>query len=99
MRDRGRGVAVMMEARNVAATTAATTAADQYDNELLTVAQAAEEATVSDHTIRRGYYGGHLRGERVGRGSGAGGIGIRRRALRGWLEAGANTLIPEGRSR
>jgi|SRR5262245_11127084 len=97
MRDRGRGVAVMMEARNVAATTAATTAADQYDNELLTVAQAAEEATVSDHTIRRGYYGGHLRVKRMGMGARV--IRIRRRDLLAWLDAGANTLIPEGRSR
>src|SRR5262245_17594795 len=97
MRDRGRGIAAITEGRAAVTTLAAANAADRYDNELLTVAQAAREATVREHTIRRGYFGGHLRVQRMGMGARL--IRIRRRDLLAWMNAGANTLMPEGRIR
>ena len=76
---------------------AAQTAADRYDNELLTVATAAREATVSEHTIRRGYFGGHLKVQRMGMGGRI--VRIRRRDLLEWGRNGGNTVLPPGKVR
>ena len=76
---------------------AAQTAADRYDNELLTVATAAREAKLSEHTIRRGYFGGHLKVQRMGMGGRI--VRIRRRDLREWARNGGNTVLPPGKVR
>jgi excisionase family DNA binding protein len=63
----------------------------------LTVAQAAEEAAVSEHTIRRAYVHGHLAIQRFG--LGARSLRIKRRDLLAWLEAGGNTAARDGKAR
>ena len=59
------------------------------DETRLTVAQAAQEAAVSEHTIRRAYVHGHLPIQRFG--LGARSLRIKRRDLIAWLEAGGQT--------
>lgn len=68
-----------------------------YDDARLTVLQAATEAGVSEHTIRRAYAGGHLMIKRFG--LGAQRIRIRRGDLRAWIDAGGQTLLPAGKVR
>jgi excisionase family DNA binding protein len=75
----------------------ATAAADAFGNTRLTVAQAAAEAAVSEHTIRRAYVHGHLPVHRFG--LGARSLRITRRDLIAWLEAGGNTAAREGKAR
>jgi hypothetical protein len=75
----------------------AASAAAAFDDARLTVKEAAEEAFVSEHTIRRAYVGGHLVIKRFG--IGARGIRIRRGDLRAWLDAGGQTGLPPGRVR
>lgn len=75
----------------------AASAAAAFDETRLTVEEAAEEARVSDHTIRRAYVGGHLLIKRFG--VGARGIRIRRGDLRAWMDAGGQTGLPPGRGR
>ncbi len=76
---------------------AALNAAALFDETRLTVAQAAAEVGVSEHTIRRAYAGGHLVIKRFG--LGARGIRIRRGDLRAWDDAGGQTLLPAGKVR
>jgi excisionase family DNA binding protein len=61
----------------------------------LTVQQAAAEAAVSVHTIRRGYENRHLRVQRFG--IGGRGIRIRRADLAAWIENGGRTDVRERR--
>src|SRR5262245_42876230 len=61
----------------------------------LTVAEAAADAAVSVHTIRRGYENRHLRVQRFG--VGGRGIRIRRADLAAWLDAGGRTDAMERR--
>jgi excisionase family DNA binding protein len=63
----------------------------------LTVAQAAAEAAVSEHTIRRAYVHGHLAIQRFG--LGARSLRIKRSDLLAWLEAGGNTAARDGKGR
>jgi excisionase family DNA binding protein len=63
----------------------------------LTVQQAAIEAAVSEHTIRRAYVYGHLRIQRFGLGQRA--LRIKRSELEAWLAAGGKTSAPEGTTR
>ena len=97
MGDRARSVVAIMEGRDAAMHAAAKTAANRYDDELLTVAEAAHEAKVSEHTIRRGYFGGHLRVQRMGMGGRI--VRIRRRDLLEWGRNGGNTVLPPGKVR
>jgi excisionase family DNA binding protein len=76
---------------------AATEAATAFDHERLTVAEAAKEAKVSDHTIRRAYVHGHLAIQRFGIGQRS--LRIKRSDLMKWLEGGGSTAPREGRSR
>jgi excisionase family DNA binding protein len=76
---------------------AAINAAALFDETRLTVQQAATEAGVSEHTIRRAYAGGHLVVKRFGLGARA--IRIRRGDLRAWIEGGGQTLLPAGKVR
>jgi predicted transcriptional regulator len=76
---------------------AASAAAALYEETRLTVLQAAAEAGVSEHTIRRAYAGGHLVVKRFGLGARA--IRIRRGDLRAWIEGGGQTLLPPGKGR
>ena len=55
----------------------------------LTVAEAARAVRCSDDTIRRGYWSGHLKVERLG--ARLQGVRIRRSALDRWLAVGART--------
>jgi hypothetical protein len=66
-------------------------------DEPLTVAEAARELKLSEHTIRRGYMGGHLQVQRLGRRGRV--IRITRGSLYAWRDAGANTALPEGHYR
>ena len=75
----------------------ATAASAAYDNARLTVAQAAAEAAVSEHTIRRAYVHGHLAIQRFG--LGARSLRIKRSDLLAWLEAGGQTAARSGRAR
>jgi excisionase family DNA binding protein len=75
----------------------ATAAADAFGNVRLTVAQAAAEAAVSEHTIRRAYVHGHLPVHRFG--LGARSLRIKRSELMAWLEAGGNTAARDGQAR
>jgi hypothetical protein len=97
MGDRSRRVAGMVEGREAAMSAGAKAAADRYDDELLTVTEAADEATVSEHTIRRGYLGGHLKVQRMGMGGRI--VRIRRRDLLEWGRNGGNTVLPPGQVR
>jgi excisionase family DNA binding protein len=54
----------------------------------LTTDQAAREANVGLHTIRRAYMNGHLTVQRFGRGRG---IRIKRSELLKWIDAGGRT--------
>ena len=76
---------------------AVTAAATAYDNARLTVAQAAAEAAVSEHTIRRAYVHGHLPVHRFG--LGARSLRIKRSELIAWLEAGGKTAMRDGKAR
>jgi excisionase family DNA binding protein len=60
-----------------------------FNDKRLTVAQAAEEATVSVNTIRRAYESEHLKVLRFGVGRRS--IRIRRGDLMAWLDAGGST--------
>lgn len=75
----------------------ATAAASAFDEERLTVAEAAAEAKVSDHTIRRAYVHGHLAIQRFGIGQRS--LRIKRSDLVKWLAAGGNTAPRHGTSR
>jgi Helix-turn-helix domain len=66
-------------------------------DEPLTVAEAAQELKLSEHTIRRGYMGGHLKVQRLGAGGRI--IRITRGSLYEWRDAGADTSMPEGHYR
>lgn len=81
----------------VAFAEAADPIADVRGDARLTVAQAAAEANVSEHTIRRAYVHGHLRIHRFG--LGARSLRIKRSELQAWLEAGGNTTPRPGTSR
>ena len=72
-------------------------AATVFDDERLTVAEAAQEAKVSDHTIRRAYVHGHLAIQRFGIGQRS--LRIKRRDLMKWLEAGGSTAPQAGKRR
>jgi excisionase family DNA binding protein len=72
-------------------------AATAFSEARLTVAQAAEEALVSEHTIRRAYVHGHLHIQRFGIGQRS--LRIKRSDLMKWLEAGGNTAPREGTRR
>ena len=76
---------------------AATAAAAAFDEGRLTVAEAATEAKVSEHTIRRAYVHGHLHIQRFGIGQRS--LRIKRSDLMKWLEAGGNTAPLAGKSR
>jgi excisionase family DNA binding protein len=75
----------------------ATAAAAAFDEARLTVAEAATEAKVSEHTIRRAYVHGHLPIQRFGIGQRS--LRIKRSDLLKWLEAGGNTAPRAGTSR
>ena len=75
----------------------ATAAAAAFDDARLTVAEAATEAKVSEHTIRRAYVHGHLHIQRFGIGQRS--LRIKRSDLLHWLEAGGNTAPRTGTSR
>lgn len=75
----------------------ATAAAAAFDDVRLTVAEAATEAKVSEHTIRRAYVHGHLHIQRFGIGQRS--LRIKRSDLVQWLEAGGNTAPSAGKSR
>jgi excisionase family DNA binding protein len=74
-----------------------TAAAEAFAEARLTVAQAAAEAAVSEHTIRRAYVHGHLAIQRFG--LGARSLRIKRRDLVAWLEAGGQTAARDGKAR
>jgi excisionase family DNA binding protein len=67
------------------------------EEEPLTVAEAARELKLSEHTIRRGYMGGHLKVQRLG--STGRIVRITRGDLYDWRDAGANTALPVGHYR
>ena len=67
------------------------------EDEPLTVSECARELKLSEHTIRRGYMGGHLKVQRLGQGGRV--IRILRRDLYAWRDAGANTELPVGHYR
>jgi excisionase family DNA binding protein len=90
---RSHRVVALAERREAAADAAATA----FDEERLTVAEAAKEATVSEHTIRRAYVHGHLAIQRFGIGQRS--LRIKRRDLLKWLEAGGSTAPKPGKSR
>jgi excisionase family DNA binding protein len=74
-----------------------TAAAAAFGDARLTVAQAAAEAAVSEHTIRRAYVYGHLAIQRFG--LGARSLRIKRRDLIAWLEAGGQTVARDRTAR
>jgi excisionase family DNA binding protein len=84
-----RTVVTLTTRREQAVAAAASDAATAFGEKKDTVAEAAAEATVSVHTIRRAYEHGHLRVLRFG--IGGRGIRIRRADLAAWLEAGGRT--------
>ena len=75
----------------------ASAAVAAFEEARLTVAEAATEAKVSEHTIRRAYVHGHLHIQRFGIGQRA--LRIKRSDLLRWLEAGGNTAPQPGKSR
>ena len=75
----------------------ATATTEAFNNVRLTVAQAAAEAAVSEHTIRRAYAHGHLPVHRFG--LGARSLRIKRSELLAWLEAGGQTVPRDGKAR
>jgi transcription initiation factor TFIIIB Brf1 subunit/transcription initiation factor TFIIB len=79
---------VAMAARRDAVTARASAA---HMDQRLTVAEAAHEAAVSEHTIRRAYVYGHLRVSHFGMGRSK---RIRRGDLFDWLDAGGKTAKP-----
>jgi len=74
-----------------------TASAAAFGDVRLTVAQAAAEAAVSEHTIRRAYVHGHLPVHRFG--LGARSLRIKRSELIAWLEAGGQTASRAGTAR
>ena len=84
-----RTVVALTTRREQAMTEAAAAAAAVFGDKMETVAEAAADASVSVHTIRRAYEHGHLRVLRFG--VGGRGIRIRRSELAAWLEAGGRT--------
>lgn len=88
-----RSVIAFTERRDQVAAEAVTA----FSEARLSVAQAAEEASVSEHTIRRAYVHGHLKIQRFGIGQRS--LRIKRSDLMLWLEAGGKTAPREGKQR
>ena len=89
MRGQRNVVALTTRREQAVSEDAASAAAMAFGEKMLTVAEAAADASVSVHTIRRAYEHGHLRVLRFG--VGGRGVRIRRADLAAWLEAGGRT--------